>query len=76
MAASSPFSVAGVIKMLQTVGPLTAALPAFKEVYDGIVSTFKTDDQEKLQTAYRELRSENSGGHERLQEMLRKAEQS
>jgi hypothetical protein len=39
------------------------------------VSTFKKDtDQDTLKAAYRELQSENSGGHARLQEMLRQAE--
>jgi hypothetical protein len=71
---ASPFSVAGVIRMLQAIGPITAALPEVKEVYDGIVSTFKKDtDQETLKNAYRELQAENSGGHARLQEMLRRA---
>lgn len=70
------FSVAGIIRLLQAVGPATAALPEFKEVYDQIVDTFKKPtDQATLQTAYTELQSENSGGHARLQEMLRKAEQ-
>ena len=70
-----PFTIAGVIKLLQAVGPITAALPDFKNVYDQIVSTFKSDtDQKTLQTAYQELQAENSGGHARLQEMLRKAE--
>jgi hypothetical protein len=69
------FSIAGILKMLQAVGPFTAALPEFKAVYDQIVKTFKSTDQQTLKDAYRELQSENSGGHERLQEMLRKAEQ-
>jgi len=69
------FSVAGIIRLLQAVGPITAALPAFKEVYDQIVGTFKSDaDQDTLKKAYAELQNENSGGHARLQEMLRKAE--
>jgi hypothetical protein len=73
---ASPFTIANVVRLLQAVGPVTAALPAFKEVYDGIVSTFKKDtDQETLKNAYRELQAENSGGHARLQEILRKAEQ-
>lgn len=72
----SVFSVASVLKFLQAVGPITAALPEFKTIYDQIVSTFKkSSDQDTLKTAYRELQSENSGGHTRLQEMLRQAEQ-
>lgn len=69
------FTVAGIIKLLQAVGPITAALPEFKDTYDKIVSTFKgTDDQDTLKTAYRELQAENSGGHARLQDLLRQAE--
>ena len=70
------FSVTGILKLLQAVGPVTAALPEFKSVYDQIVQTFKKDtDQQTLQKAYLELQNENAGGHVRLQEMLRKAEQ-
>jgi hypothetical protein len=70
------FSIAAIIKLLQVVGPVTAALPEFKSVYDQIVSTFSSKtDQKTLQEAYRELQNENSGGHVRLQELLRKAEQ-
>lgn len=69
------FSIAGILKLLTAVGPITAALPEFKSVYDQIVKTFKSDtDQQVLKDAYRELQSENSSGHVRLQEMLRKAE--
>lgn len=70
------FTVAGAIKFLQAIGPITAALPDVKNIWDGIVKTFKSDaDQKTLQDAYRELQAENAGGHQRLQEMLRKAEQ-
>lgn len=68
------FAIPAVIKFLQVVGPVTARLPEFKEVYDQIVATFKKDaDQETLKKAYDELLAENTGGHARLQEMLRKA---
>lgn len=70
------FSVAGVLRMLQAIGPITAALPEVKAVFDDIVKTFKKPaDQKTLQVAYRELQNENNGGHVRLQEMLRKAAQ-
>lgn len=72
----SLFSISGIIKLLQIVGPITAKLPEFREVYDTIVSTFSNStDQETLKKAYEELLAENTGGHARLQEMLRKAEQ-
>lgn len=70
------FTVANVLRMLQAIGPLTAALPEVRVIFDDIVKTFKSKaDQQTLQTAYRELQNENSGGHARLQEMLRKAAQ-
>lgn len=65
-----------IMKMLQAVGPITAALPEFKTFYRQVVDSFsKKTDQETLITAHRELLAENSGGHVRLQEMLRKAQQ-
>lgn len=70
-----PFSLGGIIKLLQVVGPVVARAPEFKAVFDQIVDTFKgKDDQATLKKAYDELMAENSGGHVRLQEMLRKAE--
>lgn len=71
-----PVLIPTIIRMLQAVGPITAALPEFKAFYDQLVSTFKSDtDQDTLKRAYRELQAENSGGHVRLQEILRRAEQ-
>lgn len=70
------FKLTDILKLLPAVGPAVAAAPEFKKVYDQIVNTFKhPQDQETLRTAYQELQAENSGGHARLQEMLRKAEQ-
>lgn len=70
------FSIASVLRLLQAVGPVTAALPEFKRIYEQILGTFHDpSDQATLRTAYRELQAENSGGHTRLQEMLRQAEQ-
>lgn len=63
-----------VIKALQAIGPITAALPEFKALYDQIVGTFKEDDQTTLKKAYDELLAENTGGHVRLQEILRRSE--
>lgn len=69
------FKITDILKLLQAVGPVTAALPEFKSVYDQIVATFKSGaDQDTLKKAYQELMNENSGGHARLQEMLRKAQ--
>lgn len=70
-----PFAIPAVLKFLQVVGPLTARAPEFIAIFNQIKSTFKSDtDQATLQKAYEELLAENTGGHARLQEMLRKAE--
>lgn len=70
-----PFTITAVMRLLQAVGPITASLPEFKTIYRGIVDTFKgKQDQQTLVNAYRELQAENTGGHARLQEMLRQAE--
>lgn len=69
------FTIAGIMKLLQALGPVATRLPEFKAHYRQIVDTFKQKDQQTLITAYRELQAENQGGHARLQEMLRRAEQ-
>jgi len=41
------------LKALQSVGPVIAALPEFKKLFDAAVSTFdKNADQETLRRAY------------------------
>ena len=70
-----PFSVVGVMKLLTAVGPVVAKLPEFRDHFRQVVDTFKQKDQQTLISAYRELQAENAGGHARLQEMLRQAEQ-
>lgn len=69
-----PFTVAGILRLLQAVGPITAALPEFVDHFNQVKSLFKEKDQATLQKAYQELRAENTGGHARLQDMLRQAE--
>lgn len=67
------FTVAGILELLKLVGPVVAKAPAFVAVFNQIKDTFKEKDQATLQEAYRNLQEENTGGHERLQEMLRRA---
>lgn len=68
--------IAIAMRGLQAVGPITAALPEFKAMYDQFVDLVKKPaDQETLRKAYDELLAENTGGHARLDEMLRRAEQ-
>lgn len=63
-----------VLKLLDLVGPVTAALPEFKRIYDDIVATFSSPaDQAKLREAYEDLIVDNDAGHRRLQDKLAKA---
>lgn len=64
------FDLVSVLKLLPTVGPVIAALPEFKKVYDQIAASFAEKDQQTLQEAYRDLMAENDEGHARLQEKL------
>jgi hypothetical protein len=69
------FEFASVLKMLPVVGPVVAAAPEFKAVFDQIVSTFKGEDQAELKEAYSDLVAQNDEGHRRLQEKLTAAAQ-
>lgn len=64
------FSLDSILKLLQAVGPVAAALPDFKAVYDQIVTTFSDDDQDTLKEAYADLIADNDEGHARLQAKL------
>lgn len=64
------FSLDAILKLLQAVGPIAAALPDFKKVYDQIVGTFATNDQATLKEAYADLIADNDEGHARLQAKL------
>lgn len=67
------FDLTSILKLLPAVGPVVAALPEFKKVYDQIVGTFKQDDQAVLREAYEDLVAENAEGHARLQAKLAEA---
>lgn len=67
------FDLKSVLAMLPAVGPVVAAAPAFKKVYDQIVGTFATKDQAVLKEAYADVVADNDEGHERLQEKLASA---
>jgi len=68
------FALATVLGLLDKVGPVIAAIPQFKEVFDGVVGTFKEKDQAVLKQTYAALIAENDAGHVRLQDKLRDAE--
>lgn len=64
------FDFTSILKLLPAVGPVVAALPEFKKVFDDIVGTFKEDDQAVLKDAYTDLIEDNDIGHARLQDKL------
>lgn len=68
-----PFSVAGVLALLQAVGPTVAKLPEFVQHFNQVKSLFNERDQETLQEAYKDLKAENAEGHQHLQDKLAQA---
>jgi hypothetical protein len=69
------FDLTSVLKLLPVVGPVAAAAPEFKAIYDQIKATFATKDQQVLDEAYDDLVADNDEGHRRLQEKLAAAAQ-
>lgn len=70
------FKLLDILKLLPAVGPVIAALPEFKSLWDTVASTFDEKDQATLQSAYIDLIEDNMLGHKRLQEKLRIASQA
>lgn len=64
------FDFKSILGLLPAVGPVIAALPQFKAVFDQIVGTFNNDDQASLKDAYADLIADNDEGHRRLQDKL------
>ena len=64
------FSFASILRLLPAVGPVVAALPEFKSVFDQIVSTFHGTEQAALKETYADLIAQNDEGHARLQAKL------
>lgn len=62
-----------ILELLAAVGPVIAALPAFRAVFDDIVGTFGETDQTLLKDAYADLMAANDATHARLQDKLRTA---
>lgn len=68
-----PISLPIILKALQAIGPITAALPDVKKLIDTGISLLHEDDQEVARSAYDDLIADNASGHARLQEKLREA---
>ena len=67
------FDLKSILGLLPAVGPVIAALPEFKKVFDQIVGTFNTKDQAVLREAYEDIKADNDEGHARLQAKLAEA---
>lgn len=65
--------LATVLRALQAVGPITAALPAVRHVFDVAVAMLSDPDQATAKEAYADLIADNDDGHRRLQEKLEAA---
>ena len=63
-------NIAWGLKLLQAVPKVVAAAPAFKELFDQFVGTFKSDDQQELKDAYAAAISDAADAHADLQEIV------
>ena len=63
-------TLASALSFLPVVGPVVAALPEFKKLWDEIVSTFDGSDQQTLQQAYDLAISEAADAHQDLQDLV------
>lgn len=66
-------SVLSILSVLKLVGPVTAAIPEFKNLWDRAVSTFGEQDQATLKQAYIDLMDQTDEGNARLKEKLEQA---
>ena len=64
------FDLSTMLGLLPAIGPVVAAIPQFKAIFDQIVDTFDEDDQVVLKDAYADLMADNDEGHARLQAKL------
>lgn len=69
------FDLKSLLGLLPVVGPVVAALPDFKKLYDLGVVTLHPKDQETAKQAYHDIVANNAAGHARFQEKLAEAEQ-
>lgn len=58
------------LRAARAVGPVLAALPAVRRVFDEAVAALSTNDQAVAKEALADLIADNDDGHARLQEKL------
>ncbi len=65
------FNLATALGILPVVGPVIAAAPEFKKLWDGIVATFDSDaDQATLKDAYALAIDDRDAAHADLQKLV------
>lgn len=64
------FDLATLLRAAQAVGPVVAALPAVRRVFNEAVKALSTDDQAEAKEALDDLIADNDDGHARLQAKL------
>jgi hypothetical protein len=64
------FNLSTILGALPVVGPIIAAAPEFKKLFDEAVATLHPRDQETAKAALADLMADNDAGHARLQEKL------
>lgn len=68
-------NLSSLLKLLPVVGPVIAAAPEFKAVFDQAVSMLHPKDQDTAKAALADIVANNAEGHARLQDKLAKAAQ-
>lgn len=58
--------------VLPAIGPVMAALPEFKQLFDEVKATLSTHDQEVAQNAYDLAITRAGNAHTQLQDLVRR----
>jgi hypothetical protein len=69
------FDLATLLRAAKAVGPVLAALPAVRALFDQAAAALSDDDQATAKEALADLIADNDDGHRRLQEKLDAAAQ-
>ena len=64
---------ATLLALLPKIGPVIAALPEFKRLFNEVVAAFDTLDQAELRAAYELALSNAADAHDKLQALVRQA---
>lgn len=64
------FDLPTFLRAAQAIGPVLAALPAVRALFDQAAAALSDDDQATAKEALADLIADNDDGHERLQAKL------